>query len=82
MQFWTHCARLLVHGRIGGFRWWHSLGMVSAGVLMALAVSLRYGELSHFWLAGALVLAGAVGLLWWGHTTSSPPSGGKPEDGE
>ena len=18
----THCARLLVHGRIGGFRWW------------------------------------------------------------
>ena len=38
---------------------------------MALAVSLRYGELSHFWLAGPLVLAGAVGLLWWGH---KPPA--------
>ena len=80
MRLWVRCANFLAHGRIGGFRWWHAIGMVVASVLMALAISLRYGEPSHFWFVGPLVLLGAIGLLWLGNRNPHKPREGEPED--
>ena len=80
MQFWTRCTRLFAHGRLGGLRWWQALGVMAASVLMALAISLRYGEPSHFWFVGPSVLLGAVGLLWWSSRSSRSTGEGKSQD--
>lgn len=53
--------------QIGGFAWWKALGLVVVGLIMAWAMSLRYGDPSRAWLTVLAVLAFSVCLLWWSH---------------
>ena len=69
--------------KIGGFAWWKSLGLVTIGALMALGMSLRYGDPSKPVLIILIVLAGslfAVAVLWWSSNLLNDTTGSDEND--
>ncbi len=68
--------------KIGGFAWWKSLGLVMVGLIMAWAMSLRYGEPSREWLTMLVVFVFSVCLLWWSHVKLRDDGHREPTDEE
>ena len=48
-------------------RWGYGTMAVVCGVVMAFAMSQRYGDLILFWIGAPLVVALCVGFMLWSH---------------
>lgn len=76
---------MLTNGKVGGFAWWKSVGLILIGLMMAWGMSLRYGNPSYPWLTVLAVFVFSLCLLWWSHIRTrdnSQPEQTDEEQGE
>ena len=73
---------MLTEGKVGGFAWWKSFGLIFIGLIMAWAMSHRYGDSSNAWATVIIVFFLSIGLLWWSHSRTKDTSASEDTDEE